>query len=619
VGTDAPEFGRCRSERGTEMGDRANTENLLNEGIAAAKAGRVEEARDLLTTVLDLDPENERAWLWMSAVVPDDEKAVCLGNVLGINPFNELARLGLASLLEKRAAAPETSAYPSQSEPPFAPPPHVPQAEGAQVLDDKGSRGRRSCLAYVGLALLAAVALVVCAVAALMGAMVLVPPTGEPVATATKAALVSETWTALPQLTFPPTHAPAPTRTPVPTNTLVVPEARIPGFPIVSEGAYDEVGARVQGLRGLDSLSHVQLVTWTRYRLEGYLQDWYARPGHLEEMESTEQLYMALGLIEEDYDLAGNQIQALREHIAGLYDTETKEIYLILDRYTSDLWLEVTLAHEFTHALQDQHFGLSQLYEDCPTSDCRLARQALVEGDATLVMTEYAFRYLFELSFERSELLSAIQQVEQGEYTDAPTVVRETASFPYAQGVVFAASLVERGGWEQLDQAFRQPPQTTEQLMHPDKYLAGEAGRAPEVGDPAGLLGPGWRESVRDSLGELLIRVYLERELDSEQALRAAEGWEGDTAVLLVNDQEKRYVLVLRVSWDSQGNAGEFLSLYNTFLHRARAEVMTGAGAGCWRDDYQVTCLSEHGSDTLVVLASDAEGAEKVLSGFPGF
>ncbi|HUS69594.1 MAG TPA: hypothetical protein VM075_02310, partial [Anaerolineae bacterium] len=98
---------RLRGEQWVEMGAESEVQALLRQGIAAARGGRPEAARDLLSQVLDMDPENERAWLWMSGVVPDEERIVCLENVLAINPSNELARIGLESLLEKSAGIDE--------------------------------------------------------------------------------------------------------------------------------------------------------------------------------------------------------------------------------------------------------------------------------------------------------------------------------------------------------------------------------------------------------------------------------------------------------------------------------------------------------------------------------
>jgi tetratricopeptide (TPR) repeat protein len=603
------------------MEGMTDVEALLSQGVAAAKAGKEDEARDLLSQVLDLDPENERAWLWMSGLVPNEEKIVCLQNVLEINPSNEFALIGLESLLGKSGRAEEQESAVGKPGPPVAGLREETESSTSSAAEKGIPRRGRGCAAQIGLAFLAVIAFAVCGVAAVLGGMVITAQPQQATPTTTAPVMPADTPTPVPELTFPPTFTPTPTLTPVPTPTLVVPDAYIPGFPIISEGAYDEVETRVSDLRELEGLREVQMVTFTRYRLEDYLNEWYQREEYLAELETTEKLYRVLGLIEEDYDLVENQIEVLREYIAGLYDSEREEIYLVLDRYTSDLWLEVTFAHEFTHALQDQHFDLDSLDDRSLTTDSRLALQALIEGDATLVMVEYAYEYLFQMSFDRSDLLEAIQQVEQGEYEGAPTVVRETEGFPYEQGIVFAAALLERGGWEQLNQAFRDPPQTTEQVMHPDKYLAGEVGQVPEVGSLPGALGEGWEELSRDVLGELFIRVYLERELGSEEALMAAEGWEGDTAAFLSNEEEGQQLFVLRIHWDSESNADEFFSAYATFMQRA------GAGTGStedphrqwWHTEGQVACLSQQGDDTLLLLASDSESLETVLAEFAGF
>ncbi len=606
------------------MAAKSEVETLLRQGMAAVRAGRQHEARELLSRVLELDPENEMGWLWMSAVVPGDDRVSCLQNVLSINPSNEPARLGLQSLLDESAQVEEgeEEAEAAEAEEPSAEMSEEAEPEEPPSAEEEVPPKGRNCLKYAALAFLAVLTVSVCGVAAVLGGVLLTGGAEQAVPAVTTVAIIhGETSTPVPELTFPPTFAPTVTPAPVPTNTLVVPDARIPGFPIVSAGAYDEVEVRVANLRELDSLRDVQRVTFTRYRLEEYLADSYQREEYVAEMRATEKLYRVLGLIDEDYDLVENQIEALREYVAGLYDSEKEEIYLILDRYSSDLWLEVTFSHEFTHALQDQHFDLDALYNQSPTTDSRLALQALIEGDATLVMVEYAFTYLFEMSFDRAELLEAIQQVEQGEYDEAPTVVRETAWFPYDQGVVFVAALAERGGWEQVNQAFRSPPESTEQVMHPHKYLSGEVGHAPDVGNLADVLGPSWVELIRDVLGELYVRVYLERELGSEEALMAAEGWEGDTGVFLVNEDEGRYVWVHRMSWDSVDNADEFCSFYVTFITRAgtASKTVDDQHQKRWQDEDQVTYLGQSGQETLLVLASDWETVDLLLAELPGF
>jgi hypothetical protein len=640
------------------MADESQVELLLRQGISAVQAGRVEEARELLLQVLDLDRHNEKAWLWMSAITDDEDRVVCLKNVLAINPRNEHARLGLEALLGDTVTVAQDTPVISDQKPRVWESPPPPEAEwpadavtadqdspvisGQEPLfeeippptevrlpasaEAKPRRTDRNCAMYFGLGALALLTIVVCGVALLLGGMVVTsgPLQAESTNVLARAPLDTPdapTSTPTSTLSSAPTFTPTVTKTPLPTNTLVVPDARIPGFPIVNEGAYPEIEARVSELRELESLHAVQRQAFTRFRLEDYLYDVYRQEEYARDLAVSERIYRVLGLIEGDYDLRQMLIETQREGIAGLYDSEREEIYLILDRYTSDLWLEVTFAHEFTHALQDQHFDLDSLQGQALTTDARLAFEALIEGDATLVMIQYAFEYLFEAEVAHSDLLQAIQEVEQGQYQDAPGVVRETARFPYDQGVIFAAALVEHGGWAQLNQAFRNLPQTTEQIMHPDKYLAGEGVHIPEVGDLRGALGPGWVELRRDVVGELFIRVYLGRELGSEEALVAGEGWEGDSFLFLENEEQDRYALALRTTWDSTANAEEFFSSYLTFTQRdgAGSRVVDEPQRKEWQFEGQVIYLSRQGQDVLLVLTSDEEIMDLVLPEFPTF
>ncbi len=604
------------------MAAASEAERLLRQGIQAVKDGRSQDALKLLSRAITLEPENEKAWLWISAVLPEEERIECLKRVVAINPQNELASKGLELLLADTAPADEPApAMLAAEASPEITSAEVERETPSQQVEGAPGGAHRNWPLYVGVALLAVVAFSISAVALMMGATMLTAPSSPVGPASVIAQLPTETATPVPQSTLPPTSTATATRSPVPTNTLVVPDARIPGFPIINEGAYDEIEARVGELRGLQPLRETRRQTLTRYRLEEYLTDLYRREEYLEQTEITGRIYRVLGLIDAGYDLVEDQIEMQREYLAGLYDSGTEDIYLVLDRYTSDLWLELTFAHEFTHALQDQHFDLDSLQGQAQTTDSLLALEGLIEGDATLVMMEYAFQYLFQVQFDRAALLEAIREVEHGEYEHAPGVIRETASFPYDQGLLFVAALAEQGSWDLLNQAFRDPPQTTEQIMHPDKYLAGEAGQIPDVGDLLGALGVGWSELRRDVFGELFIRIYLERELGSEEALMAAEGWEGDQVVFLANDDHGRYLLLLRMSWDSRDDAEEFLSAYATFMQRAGAgpSLMDDPARGLWRTEGQATYLSRDGEEVLLVLGSDEEALDLVLTELPRF
>jgi hypothetical protein len=185
------------------------------------------------------------------------------------------------------------------------------------------------------------------------------------------------------------------------------------------------------------------------------------------EMHATEVSLRKFGLAPADFDYRSFMIKLLTEQVAGYYDARAKEFHL------AD-WLELegqkpVMAHELTHALQDQHFNLRR-FEKWPhgDSDAELAAHALIEGDATLAMMVYmAKNPLVALAFSRS--LTTGVATEQ--YDQAPRAMRESLIFPYLQGSEWATQVYRKGGWAMVSNAFTRLPLSSEQILHPEKYF----------------------------------------------------------------------------------------------------------------------------------------------------
>jgi hypothetical protein len=185
------------------------------------------------------------------------------------------------------------------------------------------------------------------------------------------------------------------------------------------------------------------------------------------EMHASEVSFRKFGLAPSDFQYRPFIIRLLTEQVAGYYDPKGREFHL------AD-WLELegqkpVMAHELTHALQDQHFNL-QRFEKWPhgDSDAELAVHALIEGDATLAMTLYmAKNPLVALAFSRS--LTTGVATEQ--FNQAPRAMRESLIFPYMQGMEWTTQLYRRGGWTMVSNAFTKLPLSTEQILHPEKYF----------------------------------------------------------------------------------------------------------------------------------------------------
>jgi len=278
------------------------------------------------------------------------------------------------------------------------------------------------------------------------------------------------------------------------------------------------------------------------------------------EMHATEALLHVFGLAPNDFEYRPFLIKLLTEQVAGYYDPKAQEFYL------AD-WIELegqkpVMAHELTHALQDQHFNLKR-FEKWPKgdSDAELAAHALIEGDATLAMTLYMAKHpLVALAFIKS-LGSQENATEQ--FKRAPRALRESLLFPYESGSTWATAVYRRGGWDMVSKAFTKLPQSTEQIMHPDKYFAYEAPVKLILPDLKLQLGPTWKRIDSDVNGEwgcyLLLDEYLN---DTAESKKAAAGWSGDEFALYEGAKPTDLFVAQLTAWDTPLDAREFFDAY---------------------------------------------------------
>lgn len=278
------------------------------------------------------------------------------------------------------------------------------------------------------------------------------------------------------------------------------------------------------------------------------------------EMHATEALLHVFGLAPNDFEYRPFLIKLLTEQVAGYYDPKAQQFYL------AD-WIDLegqkpVMAHELTHALQDQHFNLKR-FENWPKgdSDAELAAHALIEGDAMLAMTLYMAKHpLVALAFTRS-LRSQENATEQ--LKRAPRALRESLLFPYETGSTWATAVYQRGGWDLVSKAFTKLPLSTEQVMHPDKYFTYEAPLKLTVPELKLQLGPTWKRIDSDVNGEwgcyLLLDEYLN---DSAAAKKAAAGWAGDEFALYQGAKPTDLFVAQLTAWDTPLDAREFFDAY---------------------------------------------------------
>lgn len=277
------------------------------------------------------------------------------------------------------------------------------------------------------------------------------------------------------------------------------------------------------------------------------------------EMHAAEALLKVFGLAPKEFAYRTFLIKLLTEQVAGYYDPKAQQFYL------AD-WIEFegqkpVMAHELTHALQDQHFNLKR-FENWPKgdSDAELAAHALIEGDATLAMTLYMEKNpLVALAFIRS--LGGDESTEQ--FKQAPRALRESLLFPYEEGSAWATQVYKRGGWEMVSRAFTTLPQSSEQILHADKYFSYEAPQKLALPDFKGVLGPTWKRIDYDVNGEWGNYLILDQFLnDATISKRASAGWGGDRFALYETGKPDEVFVAQLTAWDTPLDAQEFFDAY---------------------------------------------------------
>lgn len=403
----------------------------------------------------------------------------------------------------------------------------------------------------------------------------------------------------------PPTWTPEPTavstRTPTPIPPTSTPRPLVSG----EVGLMDQVEQDVVALRGLDVLQPSSRYVLTEYQLRRWVMHAYQGEEAEEQARDLALALAAFDLIDPHEDLMSLLQSLFAEEIAGFYDAESGTIYLIDNGSVDKVEDRVLFAHEFTHALQDQHFdllalGIYSTDNSLPTADQAQAIRALIEGDAEVVQEQYIANVLTQQ--EVVVLSQAGIRGSRSPLDRAPRVVREFVLFPYAYGERFVTALYEEGGWERVNGAYFILPASTEHILHPERYLQGDQPQLVVLPALEETLGDDWLPVYDDSVGEFFLRVYLEGWLEPSVAAAAAEGWGGDHCVVYHNDTTGQSVMMLHVTWDTQEDAGEFLEAYFDW-----AEVRFGRGAdtrdesvACW-DEHDTLCVAWEGQSTTIV------------------
>jgi len=373
-----------------------------------------------------------------------------------------------------------------------------------------------------------------------------------------------------------------------------------------SEPVLDAVVAQVRAMaeqvseaRGLPLPEPLDIRVQTPAQVRQAARDELDEPWAEEDLDCAQAQLVGLGVVAPDFDLRAATEAVQEAAVAGYFDAEIDRLVVVAreDAFVDGAMIRaedrLTATHELVHAAQDAAFDLYTLrHRDMPTSDIDLALRGLVEGDATWWMIPLSagqpaegLRAVPTRFIEQMATQDPTAEVQDPAIADLPPLLRADLVSPYIDGMLFAHTLQVAGGTEAVDAAFRDLPLSTEQILHPERYLQRDVPQLLQPDVPARALGPGWSAVCDDGLGERLLRALFE-EVPGVDAIDAAAGWDGDRIRTLRHHDGR--IASLHVSvWDSAQDAHQAARAFEarpgeqTVLHkRDRVAVVRGLGKG---------------------------------------
>lgn len=333
-----------------------------------------------------------------------------------------------------------------------------------------------------------------------------------------------------------------------------------------------ELESAVEQLHLLKFKQPIQFRTMKTGDFKDFMQKKISEVYTKEDLDLYSRAMALLGLVPDGTDISKIILGLYNEQVAAFYDQHKGELYTFSDFSLSENIDRMMLSHEMTHALQDQSFDLKKFpLEVKDNDDLTLSTSALIEGDATLLMTLWYMQHAMQnmdISSLFKDLGSMITQNTE-QLAAAPAYFRETLLFPYQQGNEFVMALYTSGGYGAINKAFAKPPVSTEQILHPEKFTQREDPIAVKLPD---LKLDGWKPVFANVLGEFGMRVLLEQNLTKFEASRAAMGWGGDRYEVFKDANGKLALLWVTV-WDTDNDAQEFQEAFDAAAHKRTGQT----------------------------------------------
>jgi len=394
----------------------------------------------------------------------------------------------------------------------------------------------------------------------------------------------------------------------------------------------------------------------TRDQVVAYLDQAMAEDKDAQRLRRSELVLKKFGLLPRDYDLQKFLVALLREQVAGYYDPKTKTVNL-LDWIDAEQQRPV-MAHELTHALQDQSFGLEKWMKkgdvdleekknptpvDIENDEISEARQAVVEGQAMVVLVDYMLAPMGQSLLAAPQLADALKEgmlvgtSESPEFQGAPIFLKEELTFPYRYGLDFEAELLRSGGKQKAFAAvFDNPPQTTRQIMEPKTYLAGEQL------DPVRL--PDFQADFKDyerfdvgAMGEFDVAILVDQYAGVETSHAMYPHWRGGYyyAARPKGNPAVPLALLYFSRWSDAESAAKFAAIYAKSLAKRYTRVQESAedgasplpampslvsltGTHSWSTEDGTVMIEVQGDSVLITESLDPQTTERLRADLLG-
>ncbi len=345
-----------------------------------------------------------------------------------------------------------------------------------------------------------------------------------------------------------------------------------------SEELFAQVDGMLAGLTeitGLRARKPIPREILTREQIRDLIESRIAEGSNPEEIRREELFLKLFGFVNDDFDLKSEVVEVLAEQATALYDFKTRKLYLAT--WTPADMQEFALVHELAHALADQHFNLNKFVKSAKTSEQDIARSAVMEGQASWLMTEYVMRQGGRSMVGNRLLAVAAAGATKVEadrfpvFSKAPLFLRETMLFPYAEGLLFQQAVIDKLGDGAFAEVFRNPPANSQHILDPETYLAGRQTQPPAL--PPIKLPKGFRRVHHGEMGQLDHRILLNQYISQEVADDLSPKWRGGRYEIQEHKKTRQAVLTYAVRWETPQSAARFLDLYKMICRKKWGDI----------------------------------------------